>query len=502
MPPVASEFEREPVPPSHQKGAKSFWGMYAGEHTAGTEFMIGPLFVAWGVGAFDLIVGLLVGNLLAVLSWRYLTTPIAVRVRLTLYQHLERITGRGLVTIYNLANGVLFCFLAGAMITVSATAVGIPFQVEMPTLNDVYPTGFAWIVVVLSIGTVVACVAAFGYDAISKLANMAAPWLILIFLACGLVTLPKLDSTALNDIWTGVPVAGQPKIGFWGVVFFAWFANAAMHFGMADLSILRYARKRSYGWAPAAGMFLGHYLAWICASLLFALALQRHGADASNAPGPLVYDALGVVGLLCVVIAGWTTANPTIYRAGLAFQAILPKLSRFKVTLATGMLATFAGLFPAVAMRLLDFVGIYGTILAPMGAVIFFDFYFSKRLGLKPDYAHVTGSTFNLAALYAWLIPVSFAAWYWLAHPQSFKAFSALPVWIACGFLFLGFSLFYQKGTKYAAMLCGLALAGVVVAPTLFMAGALSENAMKTGMALCTLLWFVAVPAWVNRKKL
>ena len=32
----------------------------------------------------------------------------------------------------------------------------------------------------------------------------------------------------------------------------------------------------------------------------------------------------------------WTTANPTIYRAGLAFQAILPKASRFKVTLGTG----------------------------------------------------------------------------------------------------------------------------------------------------------------------
>ena len=51
-------------------GFKSFVGMYAGEHTAGTELMIGPLFVAHGVSAFDLIVGLLLGNLLAVLSWR------------------------------------------------------------------------------------------------------------------------------------------------------------------------------------------------------------------------------------------------------------------------------------------------------------------------------------------------------------------------------------------------------------------------------------------------
>ena len=99
--------------------------MYAGEHCAGTELMIGPLFMAAGVSAFDLIVGLLLGNLLAVLSWMFLTAPIATRARLTLYYQLEKICGRQLVTLYNLANGVMFCFLAGAMITVSATAVGV-----------------------------------------------------------------------------------------------------------------------------------------------------------------------------------------------------------------------------------------------------------------------------------------------------------------------------------------------------------------------------------------
>ena len=34
------EFEREPVPDRALLGAGKFWGMYAGEHAAGTEFMI------------------------------------------------------------------------------------------------------------------------------------------------------------------------------------------------------------------------------------------------------------------------------------------------------------------------------------------------------------------------------------------------------------------------------------------------------------------------------
>nr|MCU0871526.1 hypothetical protein [Pirellulaceae bacterium] len=144
-----SEFEREPVPPRALLGFKSFIGMYAGEHTAGTELMIGPLFVAHGVSAFDVIVGLLLGNLLAVLSWTCLTAPIATRRRLTLYYQLEKICGRNLVTLYNLANGIMFCFLAGAMVTVSATAVGVWIDFPMPGLNDIYPNSLGWVLSVL-----------------------------------------------------------------------------------------------------------------------------------------------------------------------------------------------------------------------------------------------------------------------------------------------------------------------------------------------------------------
>lgn len=73
------EFDREPVAQEKLQGPGSFIGMYAGEHVAGTEFVIGPLFVAHGVAAIDLFLGLLVGNILAVLSWAFLCAPIAVR---------------------------------------------------------------------------------------------------------------------------------------------------------------------------------------------------------------------------------------------------------------------------------------------------------------------------------------------------------------------------------------------------------------------------------------
>ena len=138
-------------------------------------------------------------------------------------------------------------------------------------------------------------------------------------------------------------------------------------------------------------MFLGHYMAWLCASILYALQLHRTPQNTDVLPGPLADQAMGLAGLICVVVAGWTTANPTIYRAGLAFQSFVPRMSRFKVTFLTGLVATLAGAFPAIAMKLLAFVALYGLVLMPMGAVVFVDFWLMKRLGCG-NYADAPGS--------------------------------------------------------------------------------------------------------------
>ena len=461
---ASGEFERERVPAKAHLGFKSFIGMYAGEHCAGTELMIGPLFVAAGASAFDLVVGLLLGNALAVLSWIFICAPIATRVRLTLYYQLEKICGRHLVIFYNLANGVMFCFLAGAMITVSATAVGVWFDIPMPGLNDLYPSSVSWVVTVAVIGGLISVVAAFGYQTVSKFANIAAPWMVLVFLAFGFVgfrQFMEVTGTEINsaaDVWSlcttqiwkgGDALPGQVKFTFWHVTFFAWFCNMAMHIGMSDLSVFRFAKKSWYGVASGAGMYVGHFMAWISAACLYAYQLHLDPTDTDVLPGPLAFRAAGVAGLLCVIIAGWTTANPTIYRAGLAFQAIVPKSSRFVVTLITGGLATVAGMFPAVAMQLLGFVALYGLILMPMGAVIFVDFWLIRKFGMESNYAELSGKTFNLAAAVAWLVTLA-VAWVLVKYAGVQIYFVSLPGWFVAAGLYIVVSKFYQKRIRPA----------------------------------------------------
>ena len=106
------------------------FGLVAGEHIAGTEFVIGPLFVVHGVSASDLFLGLLVGNILATLSWALICAPAAVKTRLTIFFQLEKISGFNLVSIYNFINGILFAVAAAAMIGVSASAIGLMFGIK------------------------------------------------------------------------------------------------------------------------------------------------------------------------------------------------------------------------------------------------------------------------------------------------------------------------------------------------------------------------------------
>ncbi|WP_328716783.1 hypothetical protein VO226_16180 [Halomonas elongata] len=474
-----SEYERQPVPDEARLGFKSFLGMYAGEHTAGTELMIGPLFVLAGVSAFDVVVGLLIGNALAVLSWLFLTAPIGTRARLTLYYHLEKIAGRYTVILYNLANGLAFCFLAGAMITVSATAVGVWFGFPLPTLADMTPNSIGWVLSVLGVGIMITIVAAYGYRFVSWFANIAAPWMVLIFLGFGIVSLKWfIDATgttvasagdlwqlAETAIWTGVHVPGQPDFTIWHVIFFAWFANMAMHIGMSDLSVLRFARKSWYSIAAAAGMYVGHFMAWLAASMLFAFQMYDAGLSSEAAvvaaaeagripdplPGPLADQALGVAGLICVIIAGWTTANPTIYRAGLAFQAVIPRVSRFHVTIGTGLLTTFVAMFPGVAMQLLGFVALYGLLLMPIGAVIVIDYWLLPKLGLKSFYAEYAGHRLTIPALGTWLVTLAICLMLVrLADIEIF--FVALPGWFIAAALFTGLSYLAQRHRTEAVM--------------------------------------------------
>jgi purine-cytosine permease-like protein len=312
-----------------------------------------------------------------------------------------------LTYIYNVANALLYCGLAGAMISVSSTAVGLAFRIRTPTLTDVLPNSAGWVVITLFVGGVVTLFAILGFEKVSKFSSVCAPWMFAIFIAGALALLPRLgEINSLGDfwdvartrIWNGVPTAGQEKFGFWHIAFFAWFANLAMHVGLSDMALFRYARTWRYGLFSAFGMFPGHYLAWVCSGIMVAAVAREMN------PGMMAYTAAGIPGALAVLIAGWTTSNPTMYRAGLALQVVTPNWARWRITLIAGIVTSVVACFPVIFMRLLDFVALYGLILMPIGAVVFAEHWILPRVRLPQYRAERRREFINWAALASWVL--------------------------------------------------------------------------------------------------
>jgi cytosine permease len=444
---VASEFETEPVAPGQLQQARQFAASYAGEHVAGTEFVIGALFVAWGVSTQDILYGLLLGNLLAVLTWGLVTAPIATDTRLTLYAYLEKIAGPGTIKLYSVINGILFAILAGAMITVSASAVRVLFGIP-PQVNW-YPTDFSFVVVAVGVGAVVVFVAAKGFKKVAHFAEICAPWMILMFIAGALAVLPVLVNItsgvdSIGSLSDFVTVADQyiwvdqdSEVGFWHVATFAWVANLAMHGSLGDLTLLRFARKASYGYFSALGMFIGHYLAWICAGIMGAgVALILKSSIGQLDPGEVAFQSLGLAGIIAVIIAGWTTSNPTIYRAGLAFQSLNHNWSRSQVTVIAGIATTIVACFPFVFTKLLGFVGIMGLMLAPVGAVIVTEHWIFPRIGFTRYWSHYQKNTTNIAAVTTWLVSLVLALYLEIGGTLHLF-FLLIPIWIFATLLYI-----------------------------------------------------------------
>jgi len=420
-----------------------FAGLYAAEHVAATEFVIGATFVALGAKTMDIILGLLVGNILAVLSWTIITTPIAVETRLSLYTYLNKIAGNSMSKLYNWANVIIFTVISAAMITVSASAVRFAF--EIPVQLNWYPTNIWFVLIVLIVGMVAVFVAIYGFNAVSEFSGICAPWLFVMFVSGAFVLMPALSLDVLGktlpsswtdlvnignqSIWTGVNSDGDPGIGMVEVIGFGWAANTITHFGLIDMALLRFAKKSSYGLATSTGMLFGHYIAWISAGIMGAGAAVILGKTIVELdPGDVAFYALGWSGFIIVIVAGWTTAITNLYRAGLAAQAIFSDQSRRKTTMIVGIAMVIVGCFPFVFTKFLPLLTYAGLLVVPVGAIVFAEHQVFPRIGYTRYWAKYQNYANSLPAVASWGLGLAFGFGLNMLDFMSFY-YLFIPTW-------------------------------------------------------------------------
>ena len=455
--------EQLPVPKYKLHNWTHFAGLYAAEHVAATEFVIGATFVSLGAKTIDIILGLLIGNVLAVLSWTLITSPIAVETRLSLYTYLNKIAGDSMSKLYNWANILIFTVISAAMVTVSSTAVRFAFGI--PAQLDWYPTNLWFVLIVLLVGIFVVFVALYGFKAVSDFSGICAPWLFTMFASGAIVLMPALSLDVLGftlpgswadfvdignqSIWTGVNSDGKPGIGLVEVIGFGWAANTITHFGLIDMALLRFAKKKHYGLATSTGMLFGHYIAWIAAGIMGAGTAVILGESIVQLdPGDVAYYALGWSGFVIVIVAGWTTAITNLYRAGLAAQAIFTNHSLRKTTMIVGVAMIIVACFPFVFSQILPLLTYAGLLVVPVGAIVFTEHQIFPRIGYTRYWSKFQEYKNSSPAVLSWIIGLIFGFGLNALDVMSFY-YLFIPTWFFTILVYTFLAGKYGANKKY-----------------------------------------------------
>ncbi len=451
-----------PVSKYNLHGKIHFAGVFCADHVAATEFVIGATLVTIGANTFDIMIGLLIGNLLAVLSWTFITAPIAVKTRLSLYSCIKKIAGNNTILLFNALNIIMFAVFTGTMITVSGSSLRVVLNI--PTQLGWYPQNIFFVLLILATGAFVVSIAFFGFNAIAKFSIICVPWMVCMFVVGALASLPFLAYHAIgtteiaslhdfynildHDVWTGSSYR-RSGIGLVEIIGFAWAANATLHFGLVDMALLRFAPKFQYGLFSSFGMYLGHYVCWICAGIMGASsALILKTTLIKLDPGDVGFSSLGAAGIFTVFIAGLTTAVPLLYRAGLAAVAVFHKYSRKQTTLILGVITTMIACFPFVFTTMMQLLTYAGIIIVPIGAIVFAEHWVFPKINLTQFWAYYGKAGKNNASIIAWLASLLFGFSLNIFNVIPFY-YIFLPTWTFSLVLYTVLAYFSGARNKY-----------------------------------------------------
>ncbi|MEO9508069.1 MAG: hypothetical protein ABJG28_02700, partial [Nonlabens ulvanivorans] len=171
-------------------------------------------------------------------------------------------------------------------------------------------------------------------------------------------------------------------------------------------------------------------LAWISAGIMGAgAAVLLKTTITSLDPGDVAYHALGLTGFVIIIIAGWTTANANLYRAGLAAQSIFVNQSREKTTLIVGIVTVIIACFPFVFSQMLPLLTYAGLLVVPVGGIVFAEHVLFPKIGLTRYWAKYQNISRSVPAIATWALALVFGFGLNILDVMSFY-YLFIPTWI------------------------------------------------------------------------
>ncbi len=149
-----------------------------------------------------------------------------------------------------------------------------------------------------------------------------------------------------------------------------------------------------------------------------------------------------------MIIAGWTTANANLYRAGLAAQAIFHNHSREKVTFTVGCVTVVVACFPFVFGQMLPLLTYAGLLVVPVGAIVFAEHVIFPRIGFTRYWVTYRKLTHSTPAVASWIAGLVFGFGQNAMNVMSFF-YLFLPTWAFTIICYTVLAKLYGAAEKY-----------------------------------------------------
>lgn len=251
-----------------------------------------------------------------------------------------------------------------------------------------------------------------GIRAVTKLANVALPLMLITLLCClvmAFVNRQEVVQSSEGTLFQGVSLV-----------------IAAAILAVIDLpTFFRHARSKSDARKASIATFLiGMPLVELVGVLL---GLWTTAPDVSQALACFGHVAWKGWIWLFILLVGWTTNNANLYSASVSLQTLLPQLSIKKAILLAGLMAVILAGCDLLS-RLTFVLEIMGVSVASMGAVVLTAYFLKRHHVVLQSLAWLLGATWGLLHVHA-VVKITPIA---IVDAALISAISTLFIW-RCG---------------------------------------------------------------------
>ncbi len=349
------DYARVPVPEDKRKSWVSTAAVYIGSCICLSAFMLGGT-LATGLSLGNAIIATLVGTaVLAVMT--------CVCATVTLHNHLST------SMIARFAFGIRGAALVGLMYALCAWGW---FGVQVGLFADSVAAIISmWTGATVSAGAIKAIMliggllmtssAIIGYKSIERLSLIAIPLLAILMIFATI----KATKNGLVDMGVTEPITMGFAISY---VISSYVAGAV---GCPD--VLRYARNmKETILSVVFGLVVGYgsavILAIICAK----------AAGEANIVYVMMNLGMGVLAMVVLILAQWTSNDNNIYSASLGFSVVFENMPKYQLAIIAGVVGTIFAVF-GISNKLIWLFSILGIFTPPIGGIYVADFFLDRK---------------------------------------------------------------------------------------------------------------------------